>query len=295
MVSIVSTIDFLFAKIFEFYFTNNPDKLSIENKTISFDELKKIHKIEDAQKFLINREVDLLLLQKGVRERLNIIKDDLGIIIPDNGGCIKELKKLVKMRNLIVHNESRIDAEFISLYGDGKVKIDETLKVDQKYLKDSVELVYFVGSFILQSAQTKFSKKPIHRNDYIINDAMHYLVEIERYDLLRPIYDFALIEGNLNDVNKRMIIINYCIALKKQGKPLEHIEKVLEVEDWTSTSDDFEMALNALRGNDKGFYELLNKSIQSKAIGLYELQTWEIFGFYRKKSQFKNLLEKARR
>ena len=124
---------------------------------------------------------------------------------------------------------------------------------------------------------------------------MHYLVEIERYDLLRPIYDFALIEGNLNDVNKRMIIINYCIALKKQGKPLEHIEKVLEVEDWTSTSDDFEMALNALRGNDKGFYELLNKSIQSKAIGLYELQTWEIFGFYRKKSQFKNLLEKARR
>ena len=74
-----------------------------------------------------------------------------------------------------------------------------------------------------------------------------------------------------------------------------NIEKVLEVEDWTSTSDDFEMALNALRGNDKGFYELLNKSIQSKAIGLYELQTWEIFGFYRKKSQFKNLLEKARR
>jgi hypothetical protein len=293
LVSIVSTLDILFARIFEFYYTNNPSKLSLDNKNITFSELKSIKKVEEAQKFLINREVDLLLLQKGIKERFDILKDELGIIIPDNAEYIKELKKLVKMRNLIVHNEGRADGDFVSHYGEGKLKEDEFLKVEQEYLKDAVELVYFVGSYILQIAQKNLSKNPILTSDYIINDVMHDLLQKDQYNLMRPIYDYAIIEGNLDDINKKMIIVNYCIALKKQGKANDHIEKVLDKEDWTSSREDFKMAHSALKGNREEFYRQLANLIKTKKVFKDQLEDWQLFTFYRKDPKFKELLKIA--
>ncbi|MFA5841628.1 MAG: hypothetical protein WC835_01530 [Candidatus Paceibacterota bacterium] len=291
LVSMVSTLDTLFSKLFEYYYTEHPSKLSIENKQITFSELKSIKKIEEAQKFLISREVEILLLKNGFKERLKILKEDLGISIPEDSQHIKDIKKLVKIRNLIVHNEGRADEEFVSLYGDGKIKKGELIKVGQKYLADALNLVYFVGSYILQIAQIKLSSGQIKTEDFILNDATHLLLKKEQYTFLRPMYEVA-IGGGLDDLNQKMIVINYCIGLKRQGKTAEHIGKVLEVEDWSSAPDYVEMALEALRGNEDNFYVILNKLIKNKTISKDELSEWEIFCFYKKKPKFKIIQKK---
>lgn len=297
IVSIVSTLDGLFAKIFEHYYTEYPDKLSIENRNITFSELKKITNIEEAQKFLINREVELLLLQKGIKDRLKILGDSFGINILENSDHIQALKKVIKVRNLIIHNQGRADDEFINLYNDSKnnIKKGQLIKIDQKYLIESLALVYFIGGYVLQVAQSKLSKEPIENEQFIINNVMHKLLKDNKFNLLRPIYDYA-ISGGLNDSNKKMVIINYCIGLKKQGKEKEQIEKVLEKEDWTVVSSelsDFSMSMDALRGNHESFYNTLEKLINNKIISKDELLEWEIFSFYRKTSKFNELLELA--
>lgn len=291
LVSLVSTLDNLFAKIFEYYYTKNPAELSIENKQILFSDLKNIKNIEEAQKFLIRREVESLLINNGFWNKLKILQKELDISVSEAGQHMDEIKKLIKIRNLIVHNESRADEEFATLYGEEKIQKGETLKISQKYLKESLTLIYFIGGYILQTIQVKLSTNSIKSEEYILNDVIHRLIQKNEFRFLRSIYDVAMV-GGFDDLIRKMIIINYCIGLKKKGKAKDHIERVLEKEDWSAASDSFQMAIEALKDNDEAFYHIFKKLVKNKTIRKEELREWEIFSFYKKKLKFIKLQKK---
>lgn len=294
LVSIVSTLDNLFGKIFEQYYTENPEKLSLENKTISYSDLINLTDIASAQKFLIRREVEGVLF-KGFKERINLLKSQLEIDIPGGEKSLTALKKLIKIRNLIVHNEGRADKDFLDNFSEEEIKEGVQIKITQEYLKDSLVLVYFVGSFILQDVQIKLAKEKIHSGEYILNEVIHLLVKKGQHEFLKSIYEYA-VAGKLDDVNRKMVVINYCIAAKKSGKNVDHINKILDKEDWSSTenSPEFACVLFALRGNDQEFYAQLHKALKSKTLGKEELKQWEIFSFYRKKAEFKKIENKVK-
>ena len=93
----------------------------------------------------------------------------------------------------------------------------------------------------------------------------------------------------MDEINKKLIVVNFCIGLKKQGKETEHIKKVLDLEDWSLGKDEFEMCKNALLENHKNFYIQLEKLIKNKIITREELDDWTIFDFYREEPKFKAL------
>jgi hypothetical protein len=292
LVSTVSTVDTLFAKIFEYYYSRFPEELSIDNQKITYNELREIKKIEEAREFLISREVELLLLQKGLRERLKILSDKLKISFSGEDTLIKEFKKLIKIRNLIVHNEGRADSEFAEEYNEENIKKGEKIKISEKYLKKSLALVYFVGSYVLQMLQSKLEETLVPADEFILNNTLHNLLKKESYEFNRMIYDYA-IKNEIDEVNRKMIVINYCIGIKRQGKEVEHIDKVLDKEDWTVITPDFEMAIECLKGNDDKFYKILGELIKSKKVGKWELENWELFSAHKKKPKFKAIKLKS--
>ncbi len=291
LVSIVSTLDTLTARLFEFYFTKNPSKLSIENQSLTFSELKNIVDIAQAEKYLVNREVELLLIQKGFKDRLKILKEVLDIGITNEKLRINALLKLVKIRNLIVHNEGKADADFIKMYGIEGMKIGDLIKVSKEYLLESLYLVYFIGSYLLQEAQLKYSSDSLKSEDYIINNVMHWFIKNNNYNYLGQIYAYSK-ERKLDQINEKMIVINYCIGLKKQGKDLDKIDFFLKKEDWSAVTLEFKMSLAVLREDDISFYSILEKMLKTKIIGQDELVDWEIFLFYKKRKRFKMLVKK---
>lgn len=289
LVSMVSTLDILFIKLFEFYYKKFPEKLSLENQTISFKDLKNINKIEDAQNFLISREIESLLIQKGLTDRLNILNKEMGLDIKTIDNEVFEIKKLIKIRNLIVHNEGLVDGEYVKRFGEEKVKVGDYIKLSDKYLTDSLYLIYFVGTYILQDAQLHFSEG-VGPDDFLLNNLLHTLIKNQQYGFIRPIYDFAL-NNKIGDLNKKLIIINYCIGLKKQGKSVDHIKKVLNQEDWSVDREDFEMCKSALVDDHKSFYLYLGKIIKNNKISTAEIDDWAIFKFYKEQSKFKNMIK----
>ena len=289
-VSVLTTLDALFAKLFEYYYTENTSRLSPDNKTLTFGELKDLSNVAEAEKYLIRREVDMLLLRSGFKEKIKILTDDLGIDFPNKTEHVNFLLKAVKIRNLIVHNEAKIDSDFLKHYASDKAKVGDNLKISKEYLVDTLLLVYFIGGYILQAAQLKYSREPIGTDEYILNDAMHRLLKHRSYKFLRSLYDYAK-SHNLDSQNHKMVVINYCIGLKKQGKDEDHIQQVLKEEDWTSVSADFRMALAALHGDDEGFYKYLSQLIKTKHLSTMEIDEWEIFTFYNKKKKFKDLVK----
>lgn len=292
LVSIVSVLDTLTARLFEFYFSKNPSQLSIENQSLTFSELKEIEDVSQAERYLVNREVELLLIQKGFRERLKILKDVLGIDLPQKTEIISELSKLIKIRNLIVHNEGKADANFVKLYGIEGVKVGDSIKVSKEYLVESLYLVYFFGSFLLQEAQLKFSTDKIKSDEFIINDVVHRLVKKCNYTYIGQIYTYVK-EKPLDQINQKMAIVNYCIGLKKKGIEISKIKVILDKEDWSAVPHDFLMSIAALKDDDVNFYKYLELSIKNKIVGKSELEEWEIFSFYRKKTKFKTIVSKS--
>lgn len=289
LVSIVSVLDTLTARLFEFYFTKNPSQLSIENQSLTFSELKEIEDVTQAERYLVSREVELLLIQKGFKERLKILKDILGIDLPQKNTIVSELLKLIKIRNLIVHNEGKADSNFVKLYGTDGVKVGDSIKVSKDYLIDSLYLVYFFGSFLLQEAQLKFSKEKIKSEEFIINDVIHRLVKKCNYTYLGQIYTYVK-EKPLDQINQKMAIINYCIGLKKKGTDTSKIIVILDKEDWSAVPLDFLMSIAVLKDDEESFYKYLEQAIKNKIVGKPELEEWEIFSFYRKKRKFKSII-----
>ena len=290
IVSMVSTLDMLFVELFKFYYKKFPEKLSLDNQSISFKALKNITKIEDAQNFLITREIEAILINEGITKRLGRLNAEGKLNAIDEQ--LKDINKLVKIRNLIVHNGGSVDNEYVQMYGDDKINVGEKIKLSQKYLSDSLTLVYFVGTYILQDAQLNFSESREPR-EFLLNNLLHTLVKNDQHSFSRPIYNFAL-NNKIDNLNRKYIIINYCISLKKQGKSTEHIQKVLNLEDWSIKSEDFEMCKAVLLDKHDDFYEFLNESIKSKKVTKNEIDEWMIFCFYKDKPKFKSLVKKLK-
>ncbi len=296
LISIVTTFDNLLANIFRYYYTENTDKLSPDNKQISFFELRNLENIKDAEKFLIDREVEKILREEGLASKISMLKDVFNINFDSIRDYISEVEKIIKIRNLIVHNSGLADNEFISKYGDNKIKKGEKIKIEKEYVSHSLYLMYFFGSYILQDIQLRFSKEALTDSDFILNDVLHYLIQKKQLKFSRSVYDFIISnQDKIEDINKKMVVINYCISQKKQGKNNEHIQKILDIQDWSIKSDDFEMCKAALVGDDINFFKYLNILIKNKKINKKEINDWEIFDFYKSKKDFKLLSNKIKK
>jgi len=290
IVSMVSILDDMFSSILRHYYSQNHQKLSVESKSISFAELDEITKIEDAKNHILTKEIDQILLNEGVKNRFQILQTEMGIRLPKNQDHIKEINKLIKTRNLVVHNSCKADKEYVSNYGEGKIKIGDQLRFTNKNLEDSLALILFMGGYILQLCQLKHKSRQIESRDFILNDVIHLLVKKNNFAYLREIYDLSK-NIKLNDSNKKVIVINYCIGQVKQGKKKKHILEILNKEDWSDISPEVKLCLLALKEEHKEFYTLLKKMIKDGIIGKLEILDWEIFTLYSKKPEFRDVVK----
>ncbi len=292
IVSIVSLMDNVFSSIFRYYYSNNPERLSIENKSITYAELNEVAKIEDAKTYLLDKEIEKILLNEGIKDRFRILKEDMGITLPDNKEHLDELNKLIKTRNLIVHNSCCADQEYIKKYGSKGMEKGSHIPLNKQYLLDSLALVFYIGGFILQSVQIKYADKKLDDRDFILNDLIHELVKKEKFTYIKELYNASKI-FTLTDMTKKMIVINFCIGAKKQGRSKQHIDQILEKEDWSVEDDDLSLYLYALKDQHNMFYSHLKKLIKNNQIRKRELLEWEIFTFYRKKAKFREIIKKV--
>lgn len=290
--SVVSVMDTVFAKILKYYYTTNPTKISDENKTISIKDLESLESVEEAKKFLIQREIDKALLHKGIQERLKVFKE-IGLTVPTKSEHLYELNKLIKIRNLIVHNSSQCDTEYEKKYAKKGEKNGDALILDKDYLQEAIAVTLYFCGVLIQSAQVKLLKDDTGKNKHFIHDVAHKLLKDGRYHFLAEMYD-SIESLGIDDINKKIIVINYCIGLKKQGKSQAKINKELDRYDWSLVQEetDLQMCLHALRGDDVKFYITLENLIKRKKVDQSDLLDWEIFKLYSGNARFRQIVRK---
>ncbi len=289
IVSIVTVIDEVFSEILRHYYLNHQTKLPLEEIKISFNELDNFTDVKEIKNHLIGREINNILFKEGVKNRLKFFKKELNLKVPESTEHINEFNKLIKLRNLIVHNSCVADKEYIKKYGNKEVGEGE-IDITEEYLHEALMVCFYICGFILQSAQIMMHKKHLKSGDYFLNELAHELLKKRKFSYLSEVYKISQ-DLELDEVNKKMIAINYCLGLKLQKKSSESIEKVLGSYDWSAVGLTLELGLHALRDQDELFYEKLSKEIKDKNLGISEIREWAIFGLYNNKKKYRGIIK----
>jgi hypothetical protein len=147
--------DFIFKNV-QTVFTRKPEELKAKDKKISYEEIFNASNLEELWKKIIEREIKQMSMQglKGINEDL---KHFLCIDLSENKDNWKAIKECFQRRNILVHNNGRVNATYME--ETGYSPIEKYLTVDERYLSNSITLFETYCNEITNRLIHKLAKK----------------------------------------------------------------------------------------------------------------------------------------
>jgi hypothetical protein len=141
-ISLYSYLEGYFQDLHRLLFENDKTLLSNKDKDISID---KILKADDYNQ-LLSQIIDEKLAKSGYEKISSIIekwkKEPFKIILKLKKVELKQLDKFACIRNIIVHNNSKVDENLFSFLDNNKYQIGQSYKLDLSILKEFEDLVF---------------------------------------------------------------------------------------------------------------------------------------------------------
>lgn len=293
LISLMSSLEALVADLIHAFYSQFPDALPADDRTLSLAELRVIGSIEEAEMFLRSKEVDSVLRESLDSQLLYFgkrLKIDLVALAPNK----PVLVEVAQRRNLLVHNRGvvnrtyleRVDSTLIEEYAATK---DKRLRVSSNYFVAAMNVVEMAGIVLLQQCWRKW--RPDDRDSsegFLVDFTFDALVE-ERYDAVIEIAKYASAIPFENESRKRRVCINHAIALRDSGRESE-VESLLSQYDWSGFQLLFRVALCAVRAQEEHFYQLLPRAIAAGEVTRENLEEWPLFRNFRETAKFTEML-----
>lgn len=291
----MSSLEALVADLIHAFYSQFPDALPSEDRTLSLAELRIIGSIEEAEMFLRSKEVDSVLRESLDSQLLYFgkrLKIDLTALSPSK----PVLVEVAQRRNLLVHNRGivnrtyleRVDSALVEEYA---AKKDKRFYVSNDYFVAAMNVVEIAGIVLLQQCWRKWrTDDPESAEGFLIDFTFDALVE-ERYDAVIEIAKYASRIPFKSESRKRRVCINQAIALRDSGRESE-VESVLAQYDWSGFQLLFQLALCAVRAQEEQFYQLLPRAIAAGEVTREDLEEWPLFRNFRDATKFTEMLTK---
>jgi hypothetical protein len=289
LMTLVSSFEVLLSDLLTEFYISFPTALSSE-KSIKLSDLRNFSNIQDAEDFLVDKEVDSLINDgiTSVLEFLRKQKIDVDAVMVQ----IDNLIEIMQRRNLLVHNDGFVDNSYISKvkpnYIQKKgIQLNKQLQVTPQYLQDSIDQIRYIGSILIQLCWRKWKKDEHEPADRYLNELTYNTLVDNRYELTRLIALYAS-KLKMREQYEWPIIINHAIALREIGQndKLRKLVLSLNVPQNIAT---YKMAIHILLNeNDKAF-ELLPKAIDEATYGAERrrMKEWPLFRPIQEDSRFK--------
>jgi len=152
LIYLVAEFESFLRNVLEISFGKKPEILASSRKTITYEELVKFEKIDDAKEQIIEREIlsvinqDIENIERYFEEKFNVQLS----LFPS----WKEFKERFYRRNIVVHNSGMTNKLYRLKTGyRGK---DKQMTVSQQYLEESIRLFEQMGLYIAEQLYDKF-------------------------------------------------------------------------------------------------------------------------------------------
>jgi hypothetical protein len=294
VVSFVSQYDAYLGGLIRVMFLNKPEMLNSSEKNIMFSELLKFSSIEEAQEFVVEKEVESVLRESHIKQ-FKWLENKLGITLRKDLSSFSDFIEITERRNLFVHCNGKVSRQYIENCNENqvkdidKIKIGDILNAKPAYFSKCYLTLFEIG---VKLGHVMWRKLKPEEND----EADAHLINITYELLIKGHFKLAI---NLltfaTDTFKKhtqeticVLTINKALAFYLSDKKIE-CKKVIEKHDWSATNDKFKLAVSVLLEKFTESIELM-KSIgnNNEHLNKEAYRDWPLFSDFRKTTEFKN-------
>lgn len=291
LVALVSAYDYFLARLVRWYYLKVPAALESTEKNIGLSELLEFGSISSAKEYFLEREVETLL-RKSHTKQFEWLESKLRITLRDGLMIWPEFIEITERRNLFVHVDGHVSRQYLRSCGESgykfesQPKVGDQLQVPQDYFARAVDVIFCIGVMLGQTVWRKLAPDQLEEADKSLTQITYDLLKRERFERAATILEFGVsLPRHSSDVHRRVIIINQAQCYKWIGDQAR-CEAVLDEEDWSACSDDFQICQAVLRDEFDRAADLMRDIGDDGCVIEADYKSWPVFREFRKTDSF---------
>ena len=297
LMGLISSYDAFLAQLMHLIFLTKPETISSSEKNISFKDLVELGSVDAARSYLIEKEVEAFLRQSH-HAQFDYLENKLGMPLRKDLDIWPRFVEICERRNLFTHTSGVVSNQYIRVCSEhdvdlGGVAVGDQLVISPKYLQDATEVISELGLKLIQVIWRKLKPGDIAVAASVLNDQAFELLIRRRYELARVMLEFGLaLKKNGDELTRKMLVVNLAIATKFVETP-DAALRILNNEDWTASSDKFQICVAAVKDDVVAVIKYLPNVAASGEIPKEGFRHWPAFLTVKEHPEFIKAFESA--
>lgn len=291
-VSLISAYDAYLGSLIKTLFYIKPELLNASNRSLTFSELVKLNTLENAQEYLVEKEVEAVL-RNSHSLQFDWLEKTFSVQLRKDLKCWSKFIEATERRNLFVHVDGVISSQYISVCSEhqcvfpSQAQVGTRLAVDPNYFENATHCIAEIGIKLAHVLWRKLAPEDRENADVNLIEIIYDYLIRKNYQLAQRLADFAsdTLRKYSSDETRRILIINQVISYKFGGIP-EKALKLLEAEDWSSSADRFQLAVAVLRDDFEHASKIMKQIGKNSQPCELHYREWPVFEEFRKSKQF---------
>lgn len=295
LISIIIEFENIITKIFKEIIVKYPDAY-LGSINVSYAEIVKSQDIKHIKEKIISDEVNLIM-RESIFEWIKILEKKHKIKISLENQYTQNFIEAYLRRNIIVHNESKINKEYINgmkVIGknfEEKI-IGNKLICTEEYINKIIDSSIYLIIYFINQILILFQEENENFTNYILTMGFEK-INNEEYDLARELCRLLKDNKTLSCQLKIYSQINYWQTYKWADK-YEEVKNEVDNFDISAYEEVIKLAVYALKDDYKMIENILkyefNEEKQNEELA-FELEEFPVFKQLRKQQFYKDLKE----
>lgn len=285
---LITYFENMIAKLLRCDFQKHPNRMSLENKTVTYKMLEMSESIEDVKDYLIEEEV-ISIMYKSINDWIEYLKKKVKLKLEYASESLPILNEIMARRNLIVHNEGKVNSIYINIVSknNNAFKIGDVLFVDKKYIDNTINTLELVGVSIIVEMWINESAKKKDEIDKLLSIIYEEYLIFEKWEQAKILYEICLDSKKMRIADELLCKINRWQCFKWLDQ-YDKISSELDEIDLSGSNPKYILGVLALQDKFEEFFRYLSKQSE---IGEDELKEWPLFRKIRESKEYFEFLK----
>ena len=297
-VSLISRWEAYFIEVLRLIYSIKPEVIDSSDRSISFAQLASFSSMEEARESIIQTEVESIMRDSHTRhfDTLNkyLKKSAEERSIKD----VTEWKSFIEIterRNIIVHADGVYSKQYLEVCKQNSIdvssiKLGDRAAISKTYMHMSCDtltgLAIKLGHYIWRKYKTTEKDRKDQDGHFI--RASYALIRDGRYRVAENVIEQFLADPKNKKVEltRKTCFINLAQACKWAGNDKKCAE-VLKKEEWSSSRDNFRLALLVLSGQFQEASRLMTKMGAGGDVAREDYDQWPLFKEFRQSENYR--------
>lgn len=291
LISLVSQLNTTLYYMVRFAFSEKRELFNTLDKSFTLKEISHFEKVTDAEDFLLEQKINEISRNKEIF--FNFINQTFNIKMEELPSFL-EIMELIERRNIYVHNDGRINEQYLKLHKSSRVAgaLNKKIVFEPVYIRTSFDHARIFLICVAYSIWRRLFKDSLEELDVMFEQTYYKFLKQKNYKIMLSLVDFALdnfVKPEDSTTFKFNLIINKALV-NKLVKSKTNWKKLLHEVIWENQEKVYIFAVAVLLDDFNKAVSLMPElDIKSMDEAYHD---WPLLEEFRKTKVFNDAYEK---